>query len=76
MKIRTRIAAAVTAVVATLFVATPAVAAEPQTHVGTAQYSTAGTPVDIVAIAIVMFVLLIVVIGASQLVGNLFEKKD
>lgn len=74
MKIRTRISAAVAAVVATLFVATPAFAEEG--HVGTSQYSSAGQPVDIVAISIVMIVLLVVVIAVSQLVGNLFEKKE
>lgn len=74
MKIRNRIIAAVTTVFASLFIATPAFANEP--HVGTSQYSSAGTPVDIVAISIVMIVLLVVVIGGSTLVGNLFEKKD
>lgn len=74
MKIRTRIIAALTAVIGSLFVASPAFANEP--HVGIEQYSTAGTPVDIVAISIVMVVLLVVVLGASQVVGNLFEKKE
>lgn len=74
MKIRTRITATVTAVFATLFIATPAFAQEP--HIGTAQYSVSGDPVEIIPIAIVMIVLLAVVLGGSQLVGNLFEKKD
>ncbi len=74
MKIRNRIIAAVTAVFASLFIATPAFAQEP--HLGHSQYSVAGTPVDIIAISIVMIVLVVVVVGGSTLVGNLFAKKD
>lgn len=74
MKIRTRIIATLTAVFASLFVASPALAAEP--HLGHSQYSTAGTPVDMVAISIVMIVLLVVIIGGSELIGRLFEKKN
>lgn len=74
MKIRNRIIAVVTTVFASLFIATPAFANEP--HIGISQYSAAGNPVDIVAISIVMLILLVVVVGGSTLVGNLFEKKD
>lgn len=73
MKIRTRIMAIVASVIATISVATPALAAEP--HVGTSQYSSAGQPVDIVAISIVMIVLLVVTVGGGALVGKLFDKK-
>ena len=72
MKIRTRILATLTAVFASLFVASPALAEEP--HLGHSQYSVAGSPVDYVAISIVMVVLIVVVVGTSELVGNLFEK--
>lgn len=74
MKIRTRIIATLTAVIASLFVAAPAIAAEP--HLGHSQHSVAGTPVDIVAISIVMIVLLVVVIAGSELIGKLFEKNN
>lgn len=73
MKIRTRIVAVLSTVVASLFIATPAFAE--QAHVGTEQYSVAGNPVEIIPIAIVMIVLLAVSLGGAQLVGNLFEKK-
>lgn len=73
MKIRTRIIATLTAVFASLFVAAPAFAQEP--HLGHSQYSAAGSPPDYVAISIVMVILLVVVVGASELIGNLFEKK-
>lgn len=76
VKIRTRIAtaiAALTAGIASLFIATPALAHEGHHHVS--PYSSAGTPVDAVAVAIVMLVLLAIVLIGSTLVGNLFEKK-
>lgn len=72
MKIRTRIATAVTVALASVFVATPAFA-----HVGPEanQFSSAGHPVDVVAISIVGVVILAVVLIGSTLIGNLFEKK-
>ncbi|QBE50142.1 hypothetical protein EVS81_02130 [Leucobacter triazinivorans] len=73
MKIRTRIATAVTAALASVFVAVPAFA-----HDGgheESMFSTAGDPLDVVAISIVGVVLLAVVLIGSTLVGNLFEKK-
>ena len=75
MKIRTRIAAAVIAVTASMFVATPAFASGgggDDTH---SMFSSAGQPVDVVAISIVGVVLLAVVLIGSTLIGNLFEKK-
>lgn len=74
MKFITRILATIGAVVAGIFIASPALAAEP--HVGTSQYSTAGAPLDIVAVTIVMLVLLVVVLALSTALGNLFEKKE
>lgn len=73
MKIRTRIITALTAAIASLFIATPALAHEP--HLGESQYSVAGTPVDIVAISIVMVILVAVVLIGSALVGKLFDEK-
>lgn len=73
MKIRTRIITAITAAIASVFIASPALAAEP--HLGESQYSTAGTPVDIVAISIVMVILLAVVLIGSVLIGKLFNVK-
>ncbi|WP_427868569.1 hypothetical protein [Leucobacter luti] len=74
MKIRTRIAAAVVAALTSVFVATPAFASggSDDTH---SMFSSAGQPVDVVAISIVGVVLLAVVLIGSTLVGNLFEKK-
>ena len=74
MKTRTRIATAVTAALASVFVAAPAFAAGGHED-PSAQFSTAGQPVDVVAISIVGVVLLAVVLIGSTLVGNLFEKK-
>lgn len=74
MKTVTRILATIGAVVAGLFIASPALAAEP--HLGHSQYSTAGQPLDIVAISIVMLVLLVVVLALSTAAGSLFDKKD
>lgn len=75
MKIRTRIATAVTAVLASVFVATPAFAAggHDDTH---SMFSTAGDPLDITAISIVGVVLLAIVLLSSTAIGNLFVKKD
>ncbi|PRI10859.1 hypothetical protein [Leucobacter massiliensis] len=77
MKIRTRIAAAVTAVTAALasiFLAAPAFAHDGEDHTQS-MFSTAGDPLDIVAISIVGVVLLAVVLIGSTLIGNLFAKK-
>ncbi len=74
MKILARIAAAITAVLVSLFVATPALAHEGESHDLADQFSSAGQPVDVVAILIVGAVLLAIVLLLSQLVGNLFEK--
>lgn len=70
MKTRTRLAVAFTAVVATMFTAAPAFASE-----GVSEFSSAGQPVDVVAISIVGLVLLAFVLVGSTLIGNLFEKK-
>ncbi|MDI6023330.1 hypothetical protein QBL02_07205 [Leucobacter sp. UT-8R-CII-1-4] len=75
MKIFTRIAAAVTAALVSVFVATPALAQETGEKFNPAdQFSAAGQPVDTVAILIVGAVLLVVILVTAQLVGNLFEK--
>lgn len=77
MKIRTRIATAVTVAIASVFVGAPAFAAEGVERIDTlAEFSSAGQPVDVVAISIVGVVLLGVVLIGSTLVGNLFEKKN
>lgn len=72
MKIRTRIATAVTAALASVFVAVPAFAHDGEHE---SALSSAGQPLDVVAISIVGVVLLAVVLIGSTLVGNLFEKK-
>ncbi|HPT96132.1 MAG TPA: hypothetical protein PLB94_10370 [Microbacteriaceae bacterium] len=74
MKIFTRIAAVITAALVSFFVATPALAHEGEKHDVAAEFSSAGQPVDVVAILIVGAVLLFVVLLTAQLVGNLFEK--
>lgn len=77
MKIRTRIATAVTVALATVLVGTPAFASEGGERIDThAPFSAAGEPVNVVAISIVGIVLLAVVLLGSTAVGNLFEKKN
>lgn len=76
MKTLTRIATAIVAAVISLFVAAPAFAAEGDKYNPADQFSAAGEPVNTVAILIVGAVLLIVILGGAQLIGNLFEKKD
>lgn len=77
MKIFTRIAATITAAFVTFFVATPAFANEGGEMFNPAdQFSSAGQPVDMVAILIVGAVLLAIVLLLSQGIGNLFEKSD
>ena len=72
MKILTRIATAITAALVSLFIATPALAHGGEEHGDS--FSSAGQPVDVVAILIVGAVLLAIVLLLSQLIGNLFEK--
>ncbi|MBK0420988.1 hypothetical protein JD292_02680 [Leucobacter sp. CSA2] len=74
MKFRTRIAAAAVAATVSLFVATPAFASGggDDTH---SMFSSAGQPVDVVAISITGVIILAVVLIGSTLIGNLFEKK-
>lgn len=72
MKIRTRIATAVSVALATLFVSTPALAHDG----GESMYSSAGHPVNVVAIIIIGLILLVVTLLVSTWVGNLFEKND
>ena len=75
MKIRTRIATAVTVALATVLVSAPAFASEGVEKIDThAQFSSAGQPVDVIAISIVGVVLLGVILLLSTLVGNLFAK--
>lgn len=77
MKIRTRIATAVTVALATVFVGAPAFASEGGDKIDTlAEFSAAGEPLNVVAISIVGVVLLGIVLLTSTLVGNLFEKKN
>ncbi len=79
MQTLTRITTAVIAAVASLFVAAPAFASGGEGGEGTdymAQFSSAGEPVNVVAILIVGAVLLVIVLGLAQLIGNMFEKKD
>lgn len=78
MKTRTRIsalAAAVVASVMSIFVAAPAFATGNGSGDST-QFSTAGQPVDVVAISIVGLVLLAVILIGSTLLGNLFERNN
>lgn len=78
MKTLTRITTAIVAAVVSLFVAAPAFAAggEGEKFDPREQFSAAGDPVNVVAILIVGAIILVVVLGAAQVVGNLFEKKD
>lgn len=78
MKIRTRIAAAVTTVLVSLFVATPAFAAEGG-HGGNdldSMFSRAHDPMQYGAIIAVGVILLVIVLATSILVGRLFDKKN
>lgn len=76
VKIRTRITAAVTVALATVFIGAPAFASEGEKIDTLAPFSAAGQPLDVVAISIVGLVLLAVVLVLSTLIGNLFEKKN
>lgn len=75
MKIFTRIATAVVAAIASLFVAAPAFASEGEKFNPADQFSTAGQPVEVVPILITGVIILAVVLLLAQLVGNLFEKQ-
>nr|WP_237466649.1 hypothetical protein [Leucobacter chromiireducens] len=75
VKIRTRIATAVTVALASVFVAAPAFASPIGQDNSDSMFSSVGQPVDVVAISIVGVILLAVVLIGSTLVGNLFEKK-
>ena len=74
MKIRTRIATAVTVALASVFLAAPAFASGGG-DTTSSELSSAGHPLDVVAISIVGVVLLLVVLVGSTLIGNLFVKK-
>jgi hypothetical protein len=78
VKTLTRITTAIVAVVVSLFVAAPAFASggEGEKFDPREQFSAAGDPVNVVAILIVGAIILVVVLGAAQVLGNLFEKKD
>ena len=78
VKIRTRIAAAVTVALASVFIGAPAFAAEGHGEkIDTlAEFSSVGQPVDVVAISIVGVVLLAVVLIGSTLIGKLFDPKN
>ena len=74
MKIRTRIATAVTVALASVFVAAPAFASAGGDH-GDSALSSAGDPLNYAGIAAVGIVLLLIVLVSAKLVGDLFEKK-
>ncbi|NLA65851.1 MAG: hypothetical protein GX862_08015 [Leucobacter sp.] len=75
MKIFARIATAVTAALASLFVAAPAFAhTEVEKFNPADEFSAVGQPVDVVAILIVGAVLLVIVLVLAQVVGGLFDK--
>ncbi|MEV8337437.1 hypothetical protein [Leucobacter sp. NPDC077196] len=75
MKIRTRIATAVTVALASVFVAVPAFASGGGDATDAA-LSSAGDPLNIPGIAAVGIVLLLIVLIGSKLAGDLFEKKQ
>lgn len=75
MKTIARIATAVTAALASVFIATPAFASGGESHDPAAMFSTAGEPLQVWAILIVGAVLLVIVLLLAQWIGNAFEKK-
>lgn len=75
MKTIARIATAVTAALASVFVAVPAFANDGESHDPAAQFSSAGEPLQVWAILIVGAVLLVLVLLLAQWIGNAFEKK-
>jgi hypothetical protein len=80
VKFRARIVTAVASIIAavcSVFVAAPALAHGDEEKIDTlAPFSHAGEPENWIAIAIVMVVLLVVVLGTSGWLSSLFEKKD
>lgn len=76
MKTIARIATAFTVALASVFVAAPAFAAETGERFNPAdEFSLAGEPLQVYAILICGAILLAVVLGTAQLLGNLFNKK-
>lgn len=78
VKIRTRLAAwatALTAALASVFIAAPALAHEGETFNPADAFSTAGQPLNVLPILIVGVVLLAAVLITATLISNLFEKK-
>ena len=64
-----------TAVFASVFVASPAFAATEEKINYEQLYSTAGQPPNYVAMAIVMVILLAIVLLGATWIGNMFEKE-
>lgn len=75
VKIRTRIATAVTVALASVFIAAPAFASGGGDNADST-LSSAGDPLNYAGIAAVGIVLLLIVLVSSKLVGDLFEKKS
>ncbi len=75
MKTIARISIAVTAALASVFVAAPAFAHDGEAHDPATVFSTAGDPLQVGAILIVGIVLLALVLILSQWIGSAFEKK-
>ena len=74
MKIRTRIATAVTVALASVFVAAPAFAHNGEDHAKSI-FDHSGGHVNVAAILITGAILLAIVLFLSVAIGNLFEKK-
>ena len=75
MKTIARIATAVTAALASVFIAAPAFAHDGEAHDAASMFSPAGAPLQVGAILIVGIVLLAIVLILSVLIGGAFEKK-
>ena len=73
MKIRTRIATAVTVALASVFVGAPAFAHDGHDH-GASMFDRSNDPFSYVAIAVLTVILLAIVLLLSTWVGNMFEK--
>ena len=76
MKIFARIAAAVTAVFASLMVAAPALAHDTEKFDPTEQFSTAGQPADVAAILVTGVIVLVLVLVLSQWISGAFVKSS
>lgn len=74
VKIRTSIAAAFTALLATLFVALPAHAHEGHEHHEASMFDTAGLPLNLVGIIITVVILAVIVLLLAGWVSSLFKK--